>query len=253
VGPPRMPALKAGEARCTRQNARAGLVALSDGRRIDGVGTAPAPARVAVRLGHVLVVQERRRFYRESMTVCLRRQLDGIEVVDGVVDAPALLALAGSCALGHAVIEADMVPWDVVALAAELGQKCPPVQLIGLSGAARPSSAHGFVVLSRSATPEQLASLVQPGRDRAVPFLLRAGEGDGKGPLTAQQLRVLALLSLGLTVAEVATRLGLSERGAAKSKAAIFAKLGVQSQAQAVAAALAAGLLGPPGRPPPTT
>jgi DNA-binding CsgD family transcriptional regulator len=56
---------------------------------------------------------------------------------------------------------------------------------------------------------------------------------------------VLALLSLGLTAPEVAARLGLSERGVAKSKAAVFAKLGVQSQAQAVAAALAQGLLGP--------
>ncbi len=193
----------------------------------------------------MLVVQERRRFYRESMTACLRRQLEGIEVVDAVVDASALLALAGRCPLRHAVIEADMVPWDVIALAAALGEKFPAVQVIGISGAARPSGANRFAVLSRSATPEQVASLVQPGRDRAVPFLLSAGEGNGKGLLTGQQVRVLALLSLGLTVAEAASRLGLSEHGAAKSKAAIFAKLGVQSQAEAVAAALAAGLLGP--------
>ena len=60
---------------------------------------------------------------------------------------------------------------------------------------------------------------------------------------------MLALLSLGLTAAEVAARLGLSERGVAKSKTAIYAKLGAQSQAQAVASALAAGLLGPAAGP----
>ena len=60
---------------------------------------------------------------------------------------------------------------------------------------------------------------------------------------------MLALLSLGLTAPEVAARLGLSERGVAKSKAAIYARLGAQSQAQAVASALAAGLLGAPTGP----
>jgi DNA-binding CsgD family transcriptional regulator len=48
----------------------------------------------------------------------------------------------------------------------------------------------------------------------------------------------------------VAARLGLSERAVAKSKTAIYAKLGAQSQAQAVASALAAGLLGPAPSPP---
>jgi DNA-binding NarL/FixJ family response regulator len=216
------------------------------------MGTAGALSRLVVRVNHVLVVQERRRFHREAMTACLRRQLEGVEVLDGVVDASELLALSERCQLRHVVIEADMVPWDVLALAMALRQKSPPVEVIGLSGAARPSSSPGFVVLSRTATPERVASLVQPGRYRAVPFLLSAGENNCKGLLTGQQLRVLALLSLGLTVAEVASRLGLSERGAAKSKAAIFAKLGVQSQAQAVAVALTAGLLGPSGASPVT-
>jgi DNA-binding CsgD family transcriptional regulator len=44
-----------------------------------------------------------------------------------------------------------------------------------------------------------------------------------------------------MTVAEVAARLSLSERAVTKAKVVIFSKLGVQSQAHAVASALAAG------------
>jgi len=42
-----------------------------------------------------------------------------------------------------------------------------------------------------------------------------------------------------MTVAEVAARLRLSEGAVTKAKVAIFSKLGVQSQAHAVASALA--------------
>jgi len=186
------------------------------------------------------------------MTACLRRQLDDIEVTPGVPDAEGLLEVAAHHPLGHAVIEADRVPWDVAALAAALRRHHPGVKLIGLFASARAVTCDGIVLLPRTATPEQVAGVVQPrSGGRPMPFVLTAAARNEQGPLTAQQLRVLALLSLGLTVAEVATRLGLSERGVAKSKMAIYSKLGVQSQAHAVAAALATGLLGPPSAPQP--
>jgi DNA-binding NarL/FixJ family response regulator len=193
----------------------------------------------------VLAVQERRRLYREAISACLRRRLDGVEVLDGVEDGPALLTLAGQCPLAHVVVEADLVPWDVPALASALHDMRPALQVIGLSASSRPSPRPGVVVLPRSATPEQVARLVQPGREWPVPFVLTASDNASKGPLSGQQLRVLALLSLGMTAAEAAARLNLSERAVAKSKAAIFAKLGAQNQSQAVAIGLAAGLLGP--------
>jgi DNA-binding NarL/FixJ family response regulator len=196
-------------------------------------------------LGRVLVVQERRRFYRESMTVFLRRQLRMTQVLEGVADAAGLLEVAAEAPVDHAVIEADGVPWDVHALAASVREKCRGAQLIGLSASSRPTPVDGVALLPRGTTPDQVATLVEPGADRGTPFLLNVATGTGSGPLTDQQLRVLALLSLGLTASTVAARLGLSERGVAKSKTAIFTKLGAQSQAQAVAAALANGLLGP--------
>jgi DNA-binding NarL/FixJ family response regulator len=193
----------------------------------------------------LLVVQERLRFYREAMTACLRRQLDDIEVEVGVSDAAGLIETAERHPLSHGVMEADGVPWDVPAVVASVRHRCPGVKLIGLYALTRPVSCEGLTLLPRAAAPEQIAQLVQPGSEWTAPFVLTATTNGAGGPLTIQQLKVLALLSLGFTAAEVATRLGLSERGVAKSKSAIFAKLGAQSQAQAVARALAAGLLGP--------
>ena len=207
-----------------------------------GWAGAISPRRI---LGPVLVIQERRRFYRESMTVFLRSQLRTTEVIDGVADADELLAAAAEGPLDHAVIEADGVPWDVCALVASLRARHRDIRLIGLTVSSRPSPMDGLDLLPRRATPDQVVKLVEPDVDGATPFVLSVATGNGNGPLTDQQLRVLALLSLGLTASAVAARLGLSERGVAKSKMAIFTKLDAQSQAQAVATALASGLLGP--------
>jgi DNA-binding CsgD family transcriptional regulator len=138
-------------------------------------------------------------------------------------------------------------------LAGSLRRHNPSVQVIGLSASARTSAIEGARILSHVAGPDQVAELVSPGHLHDVPFVLTSGASSGSSPLSGQQLRVLALLSLGLTVAEVAVRLSLSERAVTKAKVAIFAKLGVASQARAVAGALAAGWLGPATAPSPLT
>jgi DNA-binding CsgD family transcriptional regulator len=145
-----------------------------------------------------------------------------------------------------AVVAADGVPWEVPVLVATLRDRRPGMKLIGLFKT-RPVPCDGLTLLPRTAAPEQVFQLAQPGSYQAVPFLLMATANSERGPLTVQRLRVIALLSPGgLTAPEVAARLGSSERGVAKSKAAIYAKWGAQSQAQAVASALAARLLGAP-------
>jgi DNA-binding NarL/FixJ family response regulator len=195
----------------------------------------------------VVVVQDRQRLFREALTVSLRRHLEGIEVAEGVPDAAALLALSRRVRLAHAVVEVGAVPWDVPALVEALRRENPGIAVVGLA-AARPSPALDLSVLPRTSSPVRVADLVQPGPERVLPFMLSAATGGGQKPLTDQQLKVLSLFSLGLTAAQVASRLGLSERGVAKSKQAAFAKLGVQTQAEALSAALSAGLLGPPRR-----
>lgn len=205
-----------------------------------------AVARCSLDLTPLLVVQERRRLYRESMTACLKRQLDAFDVIEGVADAAGLLRLAESRHLDHAVIEVDGVPWDVARLVRSLRCHNSSVRVIGLATSVRSSAAtEGVRMLSRFAGPDQVADLVAPGHASEAPFVLTSSPAGASSPLSGQQLRVLALLSLGMTVADVAARLSLSERAVAKAKVAIFSRLGVQSQAHAVASALAAGWLGP--------
>ncbi len=130
----------------------------------------------------VLVVQERFRFFRESMTACLRQQLDSLHVVDGVRDAVGLLDLAERRPLDNAVIEADGVPWDVPTLVTALQALRPGMRLIGLFRASRPAACDGMALLPRTVAPEQITQLVQPGADRTAPFLLTATTSGERGP-----------------------------------------------------------------------
>ncbi|MHB1582434.1 MAG: helix-turn-helix transcriptional regulator [Acidimicrobiales bacterium] len=192
-----------------------------------------------------VVVQDRQRLFREALTVSLRHYLDDVEVVDGVPDASALLELARRIPLTHVVLEVSAVPWDLLSLVEALRRERPGLVAVGLSAATRPPAGLALAVLPRTTSPVRLADTLQPGPERVLPFMLSAASGASR-LLTEQQLKVLSLLSLGLTAAQVAARLGLSERGVAKSKQAAFAKLGVQTQAEALSAALSTGLLGPP-------
>jgi DNA-binding CsgD family transcriptional regulator len=68
---------------------------------------------------------------------------------------------------------------------------------------------------------------------------------DARHSLTARESEVLSLLGTGLRTAEVALLLGLSPRTVDNHRRRIYAKLGVQTAPQAVAAAASAGLLAP--------
>ena len=79
--------------------------------------------------------------------------------------------------------------------------------------------------------------------DRAAELLRGLGAGGrawprGHGALTQRQTEVLALVAAGCTNAEIAERLYISRRTAEHHVAAILAKLGLRSRAEAVAHAL---------------
>ena len=65
----------------------------------------------------------------------------------------------------------------------------------------------------------------------------------GPPPLTERELRVLELLSIGLTASEIALRLEVATRTVEATKRQAFEKLGVQHQSHAVAEALRLGIL----------
>jgi DNA-binding NarL/FixJ family response regulator len=69
--------------------------------------------------------------------------------------------------------------------------------------------------------------------------------------LTARETEVLQLIADGLTTRDVSGRLGISPRTVENYKQHLFAKLGVQSRAHAVAVGSRIGILGPAAPPPP--
>lgn len=90
----------------------------------------------------------------------------------------------------------------------------------------------GLVVL-----PPQLAVAASPIRTAAPPA---AGS---QQPLTPRELEVLQLLASGLGNKLVAARLGISEHTVKSHIAALYAKLGVSSRGEAVAAGVRLGVL----------
>jgi DNA-binding NarL/FixJ family response regulator len=86
---------------------------------------------------------------------------------------------------------------------------------------------------------DEPASWPSPARARANPSLL-----------TDRETEVLRLIADGLTTRDVASRLGISPRTVENYKQHMFAKLGVQSRAHAVAVASRLGFIG--ARPAPT-
>lgn len=70
--------------------------------------------------------------------------------------------------------------------------------------------------------------------------------GAGTGVLTRREAQILGQIANGMSSHEVGAALGISARTVQNHKQRIFAKLGVQSQAHAVAVALAASQLPAP-------
>jgi DNA-binding CsgD family transcriptional regulator len=102
----------------------------------------------------------------------------------------------------------------------------------------------GCHVMAEHAVPPA----ARPPRSGARPGRYRGPGATAERPpvfrLTAREQEVLALLAEGMTNAELAAVLFISERTANRHVSNIFAKLGVHNRAQAVRAAVCAGLAG---------
>jgi DNA-binding CsgD family transcriptional regulator len=144
------------------------------------------------------------------------------------------------------LLEAVGVPWDVRDHLNRLLTAHPQLRVVGSApsrlwrqaGALdipivlRPAPVEEFIVACASAD----ASSAPVGRRRRPPTM--------PGGITAPELQVLALISSGLTSAQMAQRLKTSSKTLENRRQSLFAKLGVQSQSQAVAVAVASGILG---------
>ena len=123
--------------------------------------------------------------------------------------------------------------WDWLVIFSESGQREDAVQLV------RPTGPR--ITLSRDAISVSLLLRILEGDEAGAPSL---HAGPGQGPmLTDREQEVLRALAGGSSSREIAERLGISPKTVDNHKASIYAKLGVQSQAQAVATAVRGGLI----------
>ncbi len=100
--------------------------------------------------------------------------------------------------------------------------------------------------LTRVAAGERVFSPKQErGADAELGRLARqARESSGmRSSLTDRELQILEHVSLGLTVKQVATRLGLSPRTVEAHIAKLYRKLGVRNRVQAISRAVSLGLI----------
>ena len=160
-----------------------------------------------------VVVQDHRRLVREGLLGLLTTE-PGIEVVAAVARAEELFA-----------ISAD---FDVLLSADGDHPEC-------LSKVVRFNDTHSTEELVDSLRdtlrPESDDPPVSPDLYTSRPLL------------TPREVQVMRGIATGLTIAQVAVSLGITRKSVENHKQRIFAKLGVQSQAHAVAVAVGSGLL----------
>jgi DNA-binding NarL/FixJ family response regulator len=182
----------------------------------------------------------------------LVEQADGLEVAAAVAltAGPDTVARLSPDAI---LLDAGSDGSGALALLEQLGAEAPGIPIAVISDApsvvAEALSAGASAVISADISPAILAGalgataagMVVLGRD-LVSSLLPAGvDGDELfrpiERLTPRESEVLQLLARGMTNAEIASRLGISEHTAKFHVGAVLGKLGARSRAEAVAVA----------------
>jgi two-component system response regulator DesR len=142
-----------------------------------------------------------------------------------------------------ALLDIEMPGMDGLAAAAALSHELPECRVIMLTAFARPgylrrameAGASGFVV--KDAPAEQLADAVRrvAGGLRVVdPSLAAATLAGGASPLTGRERDVLVAARDGATVADISTKLFLTEGTVRNYLSAAIAKTGVRNRVEAV-------------------
>ncbi len=194
------------------------------------------PTRVTVRVA----VQSSGRLHRDTLATCLAAQRD-LTVV-GKVAAPAELpALCELCRPDTVILDAGPQLSELAVLIGDLLARFPGVQVI---------------VIYRDAAEADLALACRAGITALVPeshglpgvlALLRRSSAVraqlDRGSLTDRELELVTLASSGHSVAEIAVLLGISPLTVENLKRRVYAKLGVNSSAQAVSRAASLGML----------
>jgi two-component system, NarL family, response regulator DesR len=171
-------------------------------------------------------------------------ELEGdIQVVAEVARGDELVAAALVARPDVAVVDIEMPGQDGISAASELRQSLPSCRTLILTMYGRP----GFVqrameggvssFVLKDAPVEVLAGAIRrcaAGEDVVDPSLAARVLRAGPGPLSTREREILAACAEGLSTAELATRLWLSEGTVRNRVSEILGKLGVRNRAEAV-------------------
>ena len=168
---------------------------------------------------------------------------DDFEVVASVGRGDEVVTAAKAHRPDVALLDIEMPGIDGLAAAAVLSQQVPSCRSLILTTFGRPgylrrameSGALGFVV--KDAPAEKLASAIRrvAAGERVVdPDLAAESLAKGGSPLTARERDVLVAARPGSTVAEIATKLFLSEGTVRNYLSTAIAKAGARNRAEAV-------------------
>jgi two-component system response regulator DesR len=178
---------------------------------------------------------------RAALAALLEMQ-DEFDVVAQVGRGDEVLAAARRESVDVALLDIQMPGLDGLAAAAVLHAELPSCRVIILTTFGRPgylrrameAGALGFVV--KDAPPEQLADAVRrvvAGERVVDPVLAAATLAGGASPLTARERDVLVASRGGETVADIASKLFLSEGTVRNYLSSAISKTGVRNRVEA--------------------
>jgi two-component system response regulator DesR len=189
-----------------------------------------------------VLLAEDQLMFRTAVRRLLELEED-IEVVAEVARGDELVVVALATRPDVAVVDIEMPAQDGISAAAELRQSLPGCRTLILTMYGRPGfvqramegGVSGFVL--KDAPVESLAAAIRrcaAGDDVVDPSLAARTLRAGPCPLSAREREMLAACSDGLSTAEIATRLWLSEGTVRNKVSEILGKLGARNRAEAV-------------------
>jgi len=211
-----------------------------------------------------VLVADDQRVVREGLEMLLRL-LTGIEVVGSASDGEEAVALAGRLRPDVVLMDLGMPHCDGVEATRRLRERQPGTHVLVLttyaddrSGvAALRAGARGFLTKDAGADQIEQAlravmrgeAAIDPAVQHHVVAAVAAAGADAPGEtlpdgLTPREAEVMSLIAAGLSNAEIADRLVITEATVKSHVNHLFGKTGVRDRAQAVAYAYRNGLAG---------
>jgi two-component system, NarL family, response regulator DesR len=200
-----------------------------------------------------VLIAEDQRLVRGALAALLGLEGD-LEVVAEVGRGDEVVARALEAGPDVALLDIEMPGLDGLAAAAQLRRAVPGCRVLILTTFGRPgylrqamdAGASGFLL--KDAPAAELASAIRraaAGARVVDPTLALEALSEGSNPLSERERQVLAATFEAATIADIATRLSLSEGTVRNHLSAAIQKVGARNRGEAARIALDKGWIGP--------